>query len=88
MKEIEKESGHRGYYYKVSDALTIMICGMLYNLQTISDIHEWSKSESIRELLLKEFGIYKYPSRAQFYNLIGCINPQKFIYSLIIKTQL
>lgn len=78
MKELEKDSNHKGYYYRVSDALTIMICGMLCNLQTISDIYEWSKSEPIREFFTKEFRIYKFPSRAQFYNLIGCINPKKF----------
>ena len=25
-----------------------------------------------------QFGIYKLPSRAQFYNLIGCVKPEKF----------
>ena len=38
MRELESETEHKGYYYKVSDALTIMICGMLCNLQNISDI--------------------------------------------------
>ena len=43
MMELEIETEHKGYYYKVSDALTIMICGMLFNLQNISDIHDlWS----------------------------------------------
>ncbi len=78
MNEVEKESKHKGYYYKVSDVLTIMICGMLCNLQNISDIYEWAKAEPIKEFLFKEFKIRKLPSRAQFYNLIGCINPQKF----------
>ena len=54
MKEVEKGTQHRGYYYKISDALTIMICGMLCNLQNISDIHEWSKAEPVRELLLTQ----------------------------------
>ena len=76
--EMDKESNHKAYYYKVSDALTIMVCGMLSNLQTISDIHEWARSEPVKEFLLKEFGIRKIPSRAQFYNLIKCISPEKF----------
>ena len=78
MKEVEKGTQHRGYYYKISDALTIMICGMLCNLQNISDIHEWSKAEPVRELLRKQFQIRKIPSRAQFYNLLACVNPSKF----------
>lgn len=78
MKQIDKDSEHKGYYYSISDILTIMICGMLCNLQTISDIYEWAKAEPVREFLLEEFKIRKLPSRAQFYNLIGCVDPQKF----------
>lgn len=78
MKEVEKGAQHRGYYYKISDALTIMICGMLCNLQNISDIHEWSKAEPVRELLLTQFQIRKIPSRAQFYNLLACVDSTKF----------
>ena len=78
MKELESETEHKGYYYKVSDALTIMICGMLCNLQNISDIHEWAKAEPVRDFLFKEFRIYKLPSRAQFYNLIGCVKSEQF----------
>lgn len=78
MIEVEKECEHKGYYYKISDALTIMICGMLCNLQNISDIYEWAKSEPAKQFLLEEFNMHKIPSRAQFYNLIGCVNPKKF----------
>lgn len=78
MQEIEKESTHKGYYYKVSDALTIVICGMLSNLQNISDIHQWAQAKPIQNFLYNEFGIYKIPSKAQFYNLIGCVDPEKF----------
>lgn len=59
MMELEIETEHKGYYYKVSDALTIMICGMLCNLQNISDIHEWAQAEPVRDFLFKEFRIYK-----------------------------
>ena len=78
MIAVEKECKHKGYYYKISDVLTIMVCGMLCNLQNISDIYEWAKAVPVQEFLLKEFNIHKLPSRAQFYNLIGCVEPQKF----------
>lgn len=78
MTEVEKECEHKGYYFKISDALTIMICGMLCSLQNISDIYEWAKSEPARQFLFDEFKIHKLPSRAQFYNLIGYVNPKKF----------
>lgn len=78
IKETEETFNHKGYYYKVSDILTIMICGMLCNLQSISDIYEWAKAEPVQEFLLQEFKIRKLPSRAQFYNLVGCIDSEKF----------
>ena len=78
MTEVEKECERKGYYFKISDALTIMICGMLCGLQNISDIYEWAKTEPTRQFLFDEFKIHKLPSRAQFYNLIGYVNPKKF----------
>ena len=84
IKESEGIADHKGYYYKVSDILTMMICGMLCNLQTISDIHEWAKSEPVRGFLFKEFRIRKIPSRAQFYNLVGRIDPKE-INRIFIK---
>lgn len=55
-----------------------MICGILCNLQTISDIYERAKAEPVSKFLLEEFKIRKLSSRVQLYNLIGCADPQKF----------
>lgn len=76
MQELDKD--YSGYYYKISDILTILICGVLCGLQTISDIHEWSKAAPVREFFFKEFRIRKLPSRAQFYNIIACVDSEKF----------
>ena len=78
LTQIDRETGHKGYYYRVSDALTIMICGMLCNLQSIDDIYEWAQAEPVRDFLFREFRIYKLPSRAQFYNLIGRVKSERF----------
>lgn len=75
---LEKETEHKGYYYRATDALTIMICGMLCNLQSIADIYDWAQAEPVRDFMFREFHIYKIPSRAQFYNLIGCIKYERF----------
>ena len=32
LEELEKTSEHKSYYYRVSDSLTIMICGVLSSL--------------------------------------------------------
>jgi hypothetical protein len=48
MKEAEAGANHHGYWYSVSEALIIMVCGMLCSLQTIDDIHEWSQVHRCR----------------------------------------
>lgn len=78
LKVLEQETEHKGYYYRATDALTIMICGMLCNLQSIADIYDWVQAEPVRDFMFREFHIYKIPSRAQFYNLIGCIKYERF----------
>ena len=59
MEEVERESEHKGYWYRIRDILTILICGMLCSLQTIDDIHEWPKLTPTQKLLKKRFKIEK-----------------------------
>ncbi|EIW17171.1 MULTISPECIES: ISAs1 family transposase [Pelosinus] len=83
MLEVERESEHKGYWYRVSDILTILICGMLCSLQTIDDIHEWSLSAPAHRFLEEFFGIKKIPSRAQFYNILSYVDSKTFNESFI-----
>lgn len=83
MLETEASSRHHGYWYRISDVLTIMVCGMLCSLQTIDDIHEWSKSGPASKFLKEEFGIERIPCRAQFYNILACVDAKKFNESFI-----
>ena len=50
IQELDKD--YNGYYYKISDILTILICGALCGLQNISDIYEWSKAAPVREFIV------------------------------------
>ena len=83
MKEAEKGSKHDGYWYSISEALIIMVCGMLCGLQTIDDIHEWAKAAPLQSFLKERFWITKIPCRAQFYNILGCVDAEKFNKSFI-----
>ena len=78
MKEVEQEATHNGYWYCISDTLTILVCGMWCSLQTIDDIHEWSGAEPVRCFMKEQFGIRKIPCRAQFYNILKCVDAGKF----------
>jgi len=42
MKAVESESAHNGYWYSISDALIILICGLLCGLRRMDDIHDWA----------------------------------------------
>jgi len=83
MTEVEDESEHSGYWYRVRDVLTMLVCGMLCGLQTIDDIHEWCVAAPVRAFLLKRFGIEKILCRAQFYNILAAVNPETFNMSFI-----
>ena len=78
LKAIEAESGHVGYWYSVSDVLIIIICGMLCGLRSIDDIHDWAKSTPSRKFLAQEFGIERILCRAQFFNILRCVDAKKF----------
>ena len=80
MKALEAESCHEGYWYSIHETLIILLCGLLCYQKTISEIHEWTESTPTRTFLADEFGITKIPCRAQFYNILGCINAERFNY--------
>ena len=83
MRELDRASNHEGYWYSVTQALIILVCGMLCKQQTIDDIHEWSISKPARKFLEIEFGVTKIPCRAQFYNLLKYVDAKKFNMSFI-----
>jgi len=76
--EIENETGHDGYWYRVSDVLIMLVCGMLCSLKKVDDIHDWAKATPVRIFLQKEFGIAKILSRAQFYNILRVVDAEEF----------
>ena len=78
MQIVEKNAEHNGYWYSVSDTLTLLVCGMLCHQQRIDDIHDWAKSAPTQGFLKEQFGITKVPCRAQFYNILRCVDADKF----------
>ena len=78
MKAVESESAHNGYWYSISDALIILICGLLCGLRRMDDIHDWAKSTPTKKFLNEQFGIEKIFCRAQFYNILKCVDADKF----------
>ena len=55
-----------------------MVCGLLCGLQKMDDIHDWAKSAPTKKFLEEQFGIKRIFSRAQFYNIVGCVDAERF----------
>lgn len=71
--EIETKKAYDGYYYKVSDIITILAVGLLCNLRSAHEIYQWSCVKPVGTLLLEYFGIEKLPCYAQLMNILGNI---------------
>jgi len=83
MQILEANAKYQGHYYRISNILIILVCGLLCGLRTIDDISEWSHSRPVRTFLDEYFGIYRVPSRAQFYNILRHIDANRFNISFI-----
>jgi len=81
--EVEEASKFKGYWFRISDILSIAVCGMLCGLETVSDIHEWSKARPVRVFLAEQFGMDDVPCRSQFYNILAYVDAEQFGKSFI-----
>jgi predicted transposase YbfD/YdcC len=78
MRLVEEGAAHDGYWYSISDILIVLVCGMLCNLRLIDDIHDWAKAAPVRVFLEEQFKITRTPCRAQYYNILRCVDASKF----------
>ena len=83
MFEVEEASDFKGYWFRISDVLLISVCGVLCGLETVSDIHEWSKARPVRAFLAEQFGMKDVPCRSQFYNILAYVDAEQFEKSFI-----
>ena len=78
MKELEVGSKHKGYWYSISDTLTVLVCGLLCGLKEIAEVLDWAKSSPTQKFLMEEFGIERIFCKAQFYNILACVDAERF----------
>lgn len=74
FKEIEIE--YDGYYYKISEVITIVILGSICGLKNLSKIHQWAVKDRTRELLKEELGIYQVPCYYWITCMLKLIKPE------------
>jgi len=92
FEEIETESEYDGYYYKISDAITIVILGSICGLKNVRQIHQWASADKISELIKEKFGIYRIPCYYWLLSLLKIIKPEslnkcfaKWVYSVMLE---
>lgn len=78
FEEVGTTKEYNGYWFQIKDILSISILGCLCGLRNIVMIHDWAKSEQMREFFLKQLKIRKIPCYSQFTNILGIIDPKSF----------
>lgn len=75
FEEVETVVEYSGYYYDVSDAITIAVLGSVCGLKNVSQIHQWAESERTREFLKEKFGIERIPCYYWLLSLLKMVKP-------------
>ena len=78
FEEIETEKEYDGYYYKISDVITIVILGSICGLKNLQQIHQWAIKDRTREFLKEKFRIYRIPCYYWITCILKIIKPESF----------
>ena len=78
LKNVDGASAHKGYWYSVSDALIMLITGLLCGQTKVMDIHEWANSKPVRKFLISQFCMNEIMSKSQFYNILAIVDVDAF----------
>jgi predicted transposase YbfD/YdcC len=73
--DVETTEEHKGYFFSVGEALTVVILGSLCGLKNVSQISQWAVDERVREFLAKHFAIAKVPCYYWLLCLLKMIKP-------------
>ena len=83
MRDVEEASDFKGYWFRISDILSIIVCGLLCGLENMSEIYDWATAKPVRTFLAEQISIAEIPCKAQFYNILGRVNAKQFGESFI-----
>lgn len=78
FEDVETTKEYDGYFYKVADAITIVLLGSICGLKNISQIRQWASSGRIKEFLKEKFQIQAVPCYYWLLCLMKLIKPESF----------
>ena len=73
--DVELIKEYDGYYYSVSETITIVILGSICGLKNAKQIHQWAENDRTREFLKENFSIERIPSYYWLLCLLKCLPP-------------
>lgn len=76
FEEVEVTKEYDGYYYRVSEAITIVILGSICGLKNVSQIQQWATNDRVSEFLNEKFGINHVPCYYWLLCLLKLIRPE------------
>ena len=78
FEDVKTEKQYFGYFYSITDTITIAVLGTICGLRNMKQIHQWASDERIREFLSKELCIFEVPCYSWFTQILGMICPKSF----------
>ena len=85
--DIQTTKEHNGYYYSVTEALTVVTLGSLCGLRNVSQINQWSENQRVKDFLLKYFGIQRIACYYWLLSLLKLIEPSSMNQCMTKWTQ-
>lgn len=73
---METEKEYDGYYYKISNVITIVILGSICGLKKLQQIHQCAVKDRTSEFLNEEFGICRIPCCYRLTCILKMIKPE------------
>ena len=97
LKKAAETADYRGYYYKLSNIIEILILGLLCQMKTLKEIWLWAESKHVKPMIEETFGIKKIPCYSHFVNMVCVIDSgelnkifmdffQKLVQTVVGKT--
>ncbi len=78
FEDVETTKEYDGYFYKVTDAITIILPGSICGLKNISQIHQWASSDRVKGFLKEKFQVKAVPCYYWLLCLVKLIKPESF----------
>mgnify|MGYP003063874084 FL=1 len=76
LEVLETEDSYDGYFYRIKDAVVIVILGSLCELQNVKKIHTWATSVQVRTFLSEHFNITRIPCYWWLLSLLAMIKSE------------